>query len=112
MAKSKSVSAAQVREHFGMPKQRGRLSKETIEKYEAETGNKVVTGLKVEPSKVTLKVRRVNKAGKFQTVRVQKTLAEVRALAGEPENKRGKVSGVVLAKATAALSDPEPSESE
>lgn len=113
MAKSKTVGVSAVREFHNMPlNQRGRVSATLIEAYEKATGNKVVTGLKTEPAKVTLKVRRKNKAGKFQTVRVQKTLAEVRALAGEPENKRGKVSGAVLAKATAALSDPEASESE
>lgn len=108
MAKSKTVvGVAAVREHYGLPKTRGRIAKSVIEGYEKETGHKVETGFKPE-TKVTLRVTKVDAKGHKRTRKVEKTLAEVRALAGDVAGKRGKPSAKAVAAAEAALSDPAP----
>lgn len=101
------VGVAAVREHYGLPKTRGRIAKSVIADYEKETGHKVETGFKPE-AKVTLRVTKVDSKGHKRTRKVEKSLAEVRALAGEVAGKRGKPSAKAIAAAEAALSDPAP----
>ena len=112
MSKRKTVvGVAAVREHYGLPKTRGRIAKSVIEQYETETGHKVETGFKAE-SKVTLRVTKVDAKGHKRTRKVEKSLAEVRALAGESAGKRGLLSAKAVAAAEAALSDPAPEATE
>lgn len=84
---------------------RGRVPKAAIEAFEAETGMRYVPGHR-EVTKVTLKPSKVDSKGVRRRRPVQKTLAEVRALAGDAAGSRGKPSAKAIAAAEAALSDP------
>mgnify|MGYP006194616787 CR=1 FL=1 len=84
---------------------RGRLPAEWIARFEKETGKRYVAGFKPE-TKVTLRPTKVDKNGKRRVRPVQKSLAEVRALAGDAAGARGVLSEKARNAAESALSDP------
>jgi len=113
MAARKTVGVEAVREFarenkikgaFTAEKARGRVPKALIERFEKETGQNVGVGFKAEKT-VGVKVSKVTKSGR-RTRTVQKSIAEVRSLAGESAGLRGVLSATALAAAGQALSDP------
>ena len=87
---------------------RGRISKALVEAYEtANPDREYVAGYKPERT-FTLTVTKFDKRGRRRTSKVEKTLSQVRELAGLATNSKGVPSAEALATAEAALSDPEP----
>lgn len=115
MGKRKTVVGADAVREFGRAKgatgawvkeqTRGRLPQEWVATYEKETGNKYVAGFKPEV-KVPLRPTKVDKNGKRRARPVEKSIAEVRALAGDAAGARGVLSEKAIAAAESALSDP------
>lgn len=83
---------------------RGRLPKTVVEAFEKSTKMTYVAGLKAEPT-ITLKVTKTDSKGHKRSRKVEKTLGEVRALAGEAAGKRGVLGKGAIAAAEAALSE-------
>jgi hypothetical protein len=84
---------------------RGRISKSLVEAFEtANPGREYVAGHKPERT-FTLTVTKQDKRGRKYSRKVEKTLSQVRELAGLASNAKGLPSAESIAAAEAALSE-------
>lgn len=101
LANGQDVPAPREGENFA----RGRISKALVEAYEtANPDREYVAGFKPERT-FTLTVTKQDKRGRNYSRKVEKTLSQVRELAGMASNSKGVPSAENIAAAEAALSE-------